>query len=45
MEINLSEIEIGNQSLVSIITPSYNASSLLKKQSNLSNLKLIQIGK
>ncbi|EJS49437.1 TPA: glycosyltransferase family 2 protein [Bacillus thuringiensis] len=31
MEINLSEIEIGNQSLVSIITPSYNASSFIKE--------------
>ncbi|EEK47814.1 glycosyltransferase family 2 protein [Bacillus cereus ATCC 10876] len=31
MEMNLSEIEIGNQSLVSIITPSYNASSFIKE--------------
>ncbi|UOB63772.1 glycosyltransferase family 2 protein, partial [Bacillus thuringiensis] len=31
MEINLSEIEIGNQSLVSIIIPSYNASSFIKE--------------
>ncbi|WP_420973542.1 glycosyltransferase family 2 protein [Bacillus thuringiensis] len=31
MEINLSEIEIGNQSIVSIITPSYNASSFIKE--------------
>ncbi|MFC9447526.1 glycosyltransferase family 2 protein [Bacillus cereus] len=31
MEINLGEIEIENQSLVSIITPSYNASSFIKE--------------
>lgn len=31
MEINLGEIELGNQSLVSIVTPSYNASSFIKE--------------